>query len=117
MRAGRAIVGASTQVARLPHLDGGETAFLRCSATSVERLTELGPRLAASSAPWLARDHHMSSATRASSDMRLWSHGGSNTMFTFDARHARDDADGIFDPERHFARRPDRPARSASCRS
>src|SRR5471032_1898192 len=28
------------------------------------------------------RPHHISSATRASSDMRLWSHGGSNTMLT-----------------------------------
>src|SRR5829696_2804283 len=29
------------------------------------------------------RPHHISSATRASSDMRLWSQGGSKTMLTF----------------------------------
>jgi len=30
----------------------------------------------------LRRCYHMSSATRASSDIRLWSHGGSNTIVT-----------------------------------
>ena len=45
----------------------------------------------------------MSSATRASSDMRLWSQGGSKTMLTVHVLDARDARDRVLDPARHLA--------------
>ena len=45
----------------------------------------------------------MSSATRASSDMRLWSQGGSKTMLTVTALTPGHGGDGVLDPARHLA--------------
>ena len=51
----------------------------------------------------LTTAYHMSSATRASSDMRLWSHGGSKTMVTLTLCDARHRGDRVLHPARHLA--------------
>src|SRR5205085_11699616 len=54
-----------------------ETPYLSIWALSVVTATHWLPATC-----WSSQAHHMFNVARASSDMRLWSQGGSQTMFT-----------------------------------